>query len=663
VERKTLITRTDQQLYRSLGVHGHSVIQAFAQLRDVVGSRLTPRHQGLFSEPVADPEARGIDWYTDAEGEPTRLVDLPEDQQAAIEAELETLKQDLMELSGALIRAGEAGGANLIGTILQLSVTVPGPEHVYMVGDQPVLTLWGHELAKSLTVVTPTPPGGPKAEPVQVTPLPYDPDDRRRGIWGWLRWLLLLLLLALLLFWLLRGCDRLPFTDEPTAPVTSSQPIVEPEKPTTDDGLDELRKREEARLSFTDEPTAPVTSSQPIVEPEKPTTDDGLDELRKREEARLPFTDEPTAPVTSSQPIVEPEKPTTDDGLDELRKREEALRDEMARLQREYNLALRACRGTPTTVLPRGTGQAEIQPTKPVIPQTDPDPNLPLEPPLLPEQLLESEQPDQVPEPEQPEQPKPEQSEPPQPESPDPSQQPKDKPPKEARECPAPRMPFEAPEVVVVLDASRSMKLPLNTDPARERDLLQRVQAGDAAAIAELKRMETQPGAKRLDQAVNTLSQMVAQLPKDVDVGLTSFNDCKSIVNHRFYQSSKRGNLIKAIRGVKVKGGTPLARAVQRAGNIIKGVDKSEMGMIVVVTDGLDTCGGNVCAVARSLKKQKPGLRISLIDLGGHRETHCLATETGGQVYGKNDLPRLVEIVKKFTEQQLPPNCIPRKTQ
>lgn len=168
--------------------------------------------------------------------------------------------------------------------------------------------------------------------------------------------------------------------------------------------------------------------------------------------------------------------------------------------------------------------------------------------------------------------------------------------------CAPARLPAEAPEVALVVDASGSMEEPIGGT------------------------------SNRLDAAKRAISDLLDGLPNDVDVGLVEFRDCERIRRDRFYSHSERGQLKTQIQSLEPGRGTPLARSVERAGAILSAQVPAVM---IVVTDGEDSCGGDPCAAAQEIKRKRPNLVINVIDIGsgGSSPAACLAEITGGKVY------------------------------
>jgi Mg-chelatase subunit ChlD len=138
--------------------------------------------------------------------------------------------------------------------------------------------------------------------------------------------------------------------------------------------------------------------------------------------------------------------------------------------------------------------------------------------------------------------------------------------------------------------------------------------------------------ANRLDAAKRAIGDLVDALPPDIDVGLVEFRDCERIRRDRFYSGAERAQLKSQVDSLQPGHGTPLARSVERAGAIIS---SQVPAVMIVVTDGEDSCGGDPCAAAREVKSKRPNLVINVIDIGsgGASPAACMAKITGGKVY------------------------------
>ena len=139
--RQLSTTRLEDVL--ALGAGGRSLLHSHTQLSRYLERVLTPLHARLLAEPEVD-EQRGIaDWYTVAAGEPRKLMDLPEEQKAIQFSRLSRLLQDIGDHATSLENSESITDREHAAALQQI-VQVPSVDHVYFVGDQPVLTCWGH---------------------------------------------------------------------------------------------------------------------------------------------------------------------------------------------------------------------------------------------------------------------------------------------------------------------------------------------------------------------------------------------------------------------------------------------------------------------------------------------------------------------------------------
>lgn len=200
-------------------------------------------------------------------------------------------------------------------------------------------------------------------------------------------------------------------------------------------------------------------------------------------------------------------------------------------------------------------------------------------------------------------------------------------PPAPPRQACKPRSPGDEPEVVMIVDASGSMREPFGG------------------------------GLSRLEAAKRAADTMIRSLPADVDVGLVDFSACNQVRRDKFYSAAQRGALIGEINNLAPKQGTPLAQAIQRAGNVAS--DSAE-SVLVIVSDGADSCGGDPCAAARALRAQKPNVTINVIDLADtpreRQALQCIASAGGGRVLRPGDP---IDMNRKMKEAVGSASCPP----
>lgn len=423
------------------------------------------------------------------------------------------------------------------------------------------------------------------------------PWYRRVPMWlWWVLGVLALLLLLWLLWWLLWPKDEL--VEPAVTPPVISEPPVNPNTPPLDPPVNPPVSQ--PMMPSGKDPTFP---SQPLLPP--PTS--GVIPQR------------PVVKVPVMPPIVEL-LPAADSATLEGRAalvRQDHLTRQVVQLEAQLQLALEQCQVAPVLADPIPVEPAPVESVPEQLPVPDPQPEpAPLPPPPPPPEPVAQQEP-----------------------------------------CPPPREPWEAPEVVMVFDVSGSMGLPVDVPPRTIDALQSRAQRGDVQAIEELTRMmnNTGSGLRYIDHAKQAVNDMITNLPKDVDAGLILFGQCDGTVNNNFYSSEQRGAMIAVVNALQPQDGSPLARAVERAGNMINGTIKDSV--IVVISDGYDSCGGDACAVAEAIAQAKPDVRINVVDIGGTGAGDCMADATGGKAMTVDNMEDFDRVVAQAAGQAAPAHC------
>jgi Mg-chelatase subunit ChlD len=297
--------------------------------------------------------------------------------------------------------------------------------------------------------------------------------------------------------------------------------------------------------------------------------------------------------------------------LEAERQRASALREQVKALRQEFEQKKLACAVPPP------------EPTPPPPAPTPPPEKKVETPPPAPKPELKPEKKVEVPKPVTPK-PEPAKPEPPKevatatPPPPPPQATPK----QACDQAIQARKSWDAPEVVFVLDASGSM-------------------AEDAG------------GETRLDAAKQSVAVIADNLPADVDTALVKFNGCNAIDNDYFLD---RQTLKQKVNALNPTGGTPLARSIERAANILS---KKKDTVMVVVTDGEDSCGQkDPCAVAAAAKASHPNLTINVVDVSGTGGGNCIAQNGGGQVLAARTPAEIKQAMQQATyAKALPAAC------
>jgi Ca-activated chloride channel family protein len=146
----------------------------------------------------------------------------------------------------------------------------------------------------------------------------------------------------------------------------------------------------------------------------------------------------------------------------------------------------------------------------------------------------------------------------------------------------------------------------------------------------------------RLDKVRATLAEVLPSITRIRRVGLISFgpgpyNQCNVKLELRPTENAASA-ILGAVKALTPAGKTPLTAAVAQAADVLD--YRRKPGLIVVVTDGEETCGGSLCNLGKELHADAARLTVHVISLRvrgiswmGEQsalEAKCLAEQNGG---------------------------------
>jgi Ca-activated chloride channel family protein len=163
----------------------------------------------------------------------------------------------------------------------------------------------------------------------------------------------------------------------------------------------------------------------------------------------------------------------------------------------------------------------------------------------------------------------------------------------------------------------------------------------------------------RIDEVRWALSQVLPSATRFRRVGLVTYgpgpyNQCNVQLDLK-PTANATGPIMKAVNALVPAGKTPLTSGVEQAANALD--YRHKPGVIVVVTDGEETCGRSPCDLAKRLHDSAQQLTIHVIGFryesfswtGGNSVTDlmCLAEENNGLYIKANNESELIEALEK----------------
>ncbi|PWC12711.1 hypothetical protein B4923_09245 [Brenneria roseae subsp. americana] len=334
--------------FLALGENGQPVYASALQLRETLRLRKQQQIADCLAIPQPNENGDRIDWYSPIEGKVTSWIAASEKERDVALKRLETYQAAVADISQRA-QSAENAGQKLFGVLLAKAIQFPGPNHVYLVDGNPVLTFWGFvnldkkSRTDALDCLRPTekesepvftvpasisayaelpeapvaPSTPPEPKPVMTTPEPVpEPAVAARRPWLRMWWLFpAAALMAVLSFFIRGGFSEQNATPEP-APLALT---VKPEKR----ALPSSARTPESEPPVVSNATTPAsvppetTPAETVVATTAPTEEP----VAETPAVKPPVTTEPkeiAAVPAEPAPAPVPEAPIVPAGKDDL---------------------------------------------------------------------------------------------------------------------------------------------------------------------------------------------------------------------------------------------------------------------------------------------------------------------------------------------------------
>ncbi len=148
-------------------------------------------------------------------------------------------------------------------------------------------------------------------------------------------------------------------------------------------------------------------------------------------------------------------------------------------------------------------------------------------------------------------------------------------------------------------------------------------------------------GTAKIDTARKVLRDSLAGLPDKVTPGLMLYGhrrkgDCSDVELRAPFGAASRAEIMEMIQGITPRGKTPISRALGMAGEAF-GDGAEGNRSVLLISDGIETCGENACAAAERLAREGIGLQINVIGFDVDREAReqlqCIARAGNGRYF------------------------------
>jgi len=163
----------------------------------------------------------------------------------------------------------------------------------------------------------------------------------------------------------------------------------------------------------------------------------------------------------------------------------------------------------------------------------------------------------------------------------------------------------------------------------------------------------------RINEVRKALGRVLPGVTRFRRVGLITYGpgpyqQCNVELNLRPIPDAAR-RIMHDVNLLNPAGKTPLSEAVEQAAEVLD--FRTEPGVVIVLTDGEETCGGTPCALGKRLHAEGADLTVHVIGFQmknflwtGEQsllDVRCLAEETGGLYITAVDQEELVQAFEK----------------
>jgi len=163
-------------------------------------------------------------------------------------------------------------------------------------------------------------------------------------------------------------------------------------------------------------------------------------------------------------------------------------------------------------------------------------------------------------------------------------------------------------------------------------------------------------GRTKIELARDALSQVLSEATSDMQIGMLAYghrsrgqcSDIEQLVAVGPANATVPA-ILDAARRIAPRGMTPLTDTVLRA---VQSLQFSEQAAtVVLLTDGVETCEGDPCALGRMLAQQGIDFTAHVVGFdmtdAEQRTVACLAEETGGILIAANDADDLARALRQ----------------
>lgn len=180
-------------------------------------------------------------------------------------------------------------------------------------------------------------------------------------------------------------------------------------------------------------------------------------------------------------------------------------------------------------------------------------------------------------------------------------------------------------------------------------------------------------GVAKIETAKDAFNRLISDIPDDVSVGLGAYghrekDSCDDIDTLTgIVGKADRSQLTDAIKDIKPKGKTPIADALKLFGMTLNATQKDANNNLVLISDGVESCNGDPCAVAAELVGSNVNFKVHVVGFDiskeDRKQLECIAEKGNGRYFSADSTDgfneAVAEVIKVASEP--PPAPEPEK--
>lgn len=164
-------------------------------------------------------------------------------------------------------------------------------------------------------------------------------------------------------------------------------------------------------------------------------------------------------------------------------------------------------------------------------------------------------------------------------------------------------------------------------------------------------------GEAKISIAKTVVRNILTEWDNDIGLGLIAYGhrregDCGDIETLVPVATGTADSVSTKIKALNPKGKTPITQSLRQAATALK--YKENGATVILVSDGLETCGADPCALAKELEASGVDFTAHIVGFGLKAEEfealQCIATETGGEYFTANSADELTGALKTTVE-------------